>query len=230
MIIGFISDAHGHGHALKRGLKILYKYGAEKIFFLGDSVGYIPSKTALKILSEENLPCVLGNHELMFLHQNFNEVNDLVYQFNKIDLNVNEKVISWLRTWPSRRLEVFNGLTFEMLHGSPCDVYHGYVYPDSDLSLIKSKADFCIMGHTHFPMLRAENGTTFLNPGSCGLPRDNGSLGSVAFIDTENQKCEILRFDISDLNKEVIETYQLHKSVIDVLSRERPFIGKFVNE
>ena len=42
MKIGLLSDAHGNPDGLANCISVLRSRGAERLFFLGDAVGYLP--------------------------------------------------------------------------------------------------------------------------------------------------------------------------------------------
>jgi predicted phosphodiesterase len=69
VLIGVISDAHGHGRALSLGLDLLKREGVDATYFLGDALGYFPSPSAVKILRSKrtHVKCVKGNLEEMLL-------------------------------------------------------------------------------------------------------------------------------------------------------------------
>jgi hypothetical protein len=72
-----------------------------------------------------------------------------------------------------------------------------------------------------------------VNVGSCGLPRDQGNLGSFGILNTKSGKCEILRFKLD--KSEIVNNLKgkkIHPSVLKLLERDstkRPF-GKKVQQ
>ena len=51
MKIGILSDAHGNPHGLNRCLTALKREGAERLYFLGDAVGYLPDWKDVLVLT-----------------------------------------------------------------------------------------------------------------------------------------------------------------------------------
>ena len=107
-----------------------------------------------------------------------------------------------------------------MQHGSPQDPLWGYVYPDTELRSQVQFADLVLMGNTHLPFLKQEGDTYWLNPGSCGLPRDDGRFASVAVMSTDPLHIEILRVNITEETTRVLlEHPTVHDSTKSVFKR-----------
>lgn len=198
-MVGFLSDAHGNGPALEKGLDLLRRHGATRIFFLGDALGYIPSISALQRLmgASAYVGCVIGNHDAAVLSGRFDPVKEAIYQHRSSKAALSASAIEFLKGWPDFRMISIAQTSILMVHGSPADHLNGYVYPDSDLGEVGGDADFVVMGHTHRPFIRAHGHTTYVNVGSCGMPRDDGRFGAVALLDLQRRQARILRFDIT---------------------------------
>ena len=232
MKIGLVSDAHGNGPALRKSLEILRAHGTGKIFFLGDSVGYIPSVSALAQLAQadSSLVCLRGNHEQMVIEQEFYSERESVYLHREIY----ERVLPFLpmiKSWPTS-LEINFGSTRALLvHGNPADPLFGYTYPDSLFPSEETDFDFIFMGNTHRPFQKKAHGTIHVNVGSCGLPRDDGRYGSAAILDTENSTVEIIRFNIEVETAEVLSSQpSVHGSVVSTFRRRAQHIeGRIVS-
>jgi predicted phosphodiesterase len=115
------------------------------------------------------------------------------------------------------------------VHGSPKDPTCGYVYPDSDLSVFDTDADFVFMGNSHYPFIRKHQGVTYINVGSCGLPRDDGRYGSIALFDTDTGVARIIRFDIRGSSaKTLAEVPDVHGTVTALFDRKKKkLFGEF---
>jgi len=222
LIVGFLSDAHGNEGALLKGLDTLRGLGADRLFYLGDSVGYVPSKSVLVRLSERApvIQCVRGNHEALLLHDSHSPEEELVYLLRYTRGLLSKKELEFLVSWPSEIREEIDGNVLLLVHGSPSDPISGYVYPDTDLSQFSPQSDFVFMGNTHHPMVSEFGPTTYVNVGSCGLPRDDGRFGSVALLDTYSRKVNIYRFNIERETREMFDTFHMiHPSVRELFSR-----------
>lgn len=195
----------------------------EKIFFLGDAVGYFPEPvSAIELLFSVQASCLLGNHDAMLTGGiNLDERKDSVYQIKKTRDKVPGTYLHQMAEWlPYLQLQI-DSKRILMIHGSPWNPLNEYIYPDADIERFAFLPfDFIFMGHTHRPFVRRSGGVTVVNVGSCGLPRDQGSLASCAVFDTETGKCSIHRipFDAENLIKKYGNA--IHSSVVSCLRRK----------
>jgi putative phosphoesterase len=234
MILGFVSDAHGNALGLDRCLEALQRIKAERIYFLGDCVGYMPHEEAvLSRLKATGVTCIRGNHEEMLLGKlPFSATQDAVYRLTDVRSRLARGWINWIESWPTQLTLVVDGVRLLLVHGSPLDPISGYVYPDTDLTAFHSLPhDVVLLGHTHRPFIRASGPVTVVNVGSCGLPRDSGGAASCASYDTATGRADILRveFDAGGLVATLGEA--IHASVAECLRRRPavPIVGRFVD-
>ncbi|MBR0938031.1 metallophosphoesterase [Bradyrhizobium jicamae] len=220
MRLGILSDAHGNVEAFQLALGILAQAGAELIYFLGDSVGYIPDKRVVSLLEGSNIRALKGNHDDMLVQQRATAEEDAVYRHRETFAALTNVERDFLMALPSQLEVREQGADFLFVHGSPADPLTGYVYPDSSLSDFSGvTADVVFMGHTHRPFVRRHDGKLFVNVGSCGLPRGDDLRGSACIFDVKDCDAKILRFDISRSCKCVLSRYSLSPSVTSLLSR-----------
>lgn len=231
MKIGFLSDAHGNGPSLEKALSLMSARGVTNCFFLGDSIGYIPSLSALEVLVDKKniIHCVRGNHEEMLLNKKFNPENKHVYLHQNLSHKINE-YLNILTKWPTKLELSIMGLKILIVHGSPDNPLEGYVYPDTDMRNVECDFDWVFMGNTHIPFMSKVKNTTYVNVGSCGLPRDDGRFGSIVIFNIQNMRCEILRFDIQRETGLLIKQFpQIHTSTLEVFKRRsRKITGRIV--
>ena len=221
MKIGFLSDAHGNCEALEKGFDILERSGASDFFFLGDAIGYMPGVAALERLRQRAVPCVRGNHEDMFLSGNWPSKRNDVYLFSETRRSMSNSLLRTIQSWPtSRRFQLSIGPIL-MFHGSPDSLVRGYVYPDTDLSCFHvTPGTTVFMGNTHIPFIRRHSEVTYVNVGSCGLPRDRGDMGSACLFDTVSNHVKIIRFNIALQTAEAIARCgRISSEVMAVFSR-----------
>jgi putative phosphoesterase len=226
-LIGLVSDAHGNNIGFHRAIDLLFSQGAERIYFLGDAIGYLPSAVVLDSLSRmgDRVRCIRGNHEAMLLDGLNDPERDRIYQLEILRPKLTLSQIEMITSWPMLRYEVINDQKLLMVHGSPADPTHGYVYPDTDLTGFVTDADWVFMGNTHHPFIREQEGTVYVNIGSCGMPRDDGRYGSAGLFDSKTKRVKILRFDITKGLNEFLEKYpEIHPSVRKVFDRRHPNI------
>ena len=221
-LVGIISDAHGNIHAFRKVLECLDRIGVEQYLFLGDAIGYIPTCAVLEeiLLRSSQFICVRGNHEQMLLDGNVHTPNENIYQMQHVASQISAETFSMIDGWKSQATLQLAGLRILMQHGSPQDPLWGYVYPDTELRSQVQFADLVLMGNTHLPFLKQEGDTYWLNPGSCGLPRDDGRFASAAVMSTDPLHIEILRVNITEETTRVLlEHPTVHDSTKSVFKR-----------
>ncbi len=221
MLVGVFSDAHGHDEAFDRARDLLLSEGCERLFFLGDSVGYIPSAGVVQRLrDQQDITSLKGNHDAMLLAGSVPAAKEAAYLFDVTAAKLTRADVAFLTTLESRCEAVLDGRRCLFVHGSPIDPLDGYVYPDTELAgLAVGDWDVVFMGHTHRPFVRHCEGRQFVNVGSCGLPRDDVAEGAACVYDTSTGEARILRFPIGDSAARVKRLYDLHPAVVAYLDR-----------
>ena len=200
MLIGFLSDAHGNPFGLISCHNRLRSEGAERIYFLGDAVGYWPhNETILKELLSLKVPCIKGNHDAMLLGLlPIPEEKEDTYRLKPAALSVSvaaRRVMA--NEWPIKRELTFDGRRILLVHGRPNNPLDGYLY-ENDLPSPEETDDFdvVVMGHTHHAFIRSERKTLWLNAGSCGLPRDIGNMASCILYDSVLNTARLMRVEM----------------------------------
>jgi putative phosphoesterase len=222
MIIGIFSDAHGNLLAFEQSIRLFNRLGVERLFFLGDAVGYYPDgDVILSQLERLSVQCICGNHDAMLLGKlPIDRMKDEVYGLEEQKQSIGKKHIEFLQSWPLRREVLIDKINVLMVHGSPSNPLNEYIYPNSDVEYFeKSSYDMIFLGHTHRPFIKKIGKTTVVNVGSCGLPRDQGDLLSIAILDTITRKVSIVheKLDIALLKTKYT---QVHSSVLQCLDRK----------
>lgn len=198
MKIGILSDAHGNMQYVRKCVDQIEKQGIDKLFFLGDAVGYGSNATqTIDILRDAGAHFLLGNHEAMLLG------------LLPIDRRKNEVYRLNLESFPEEYQKYLNTLipflelTVErkrllFVHGTPFEPLTGYLYENSDKSPYKDlQFDYIFMGHTHRPYIQKVGKMYLVNVGSCGLPRDVGNLPSFAVFDSQSSEVVLKRVTIT---------------------------------
>lgn len=90
---------------------------------------------------------------------------------------VTPEELAYLRDLPIVERFDFGGATFCAVHGSMTDGTTGSLRDTTSPLLIRAeldqaRADYLLVGHTHWPLRRDYRGRTLLNPGAVGQPRD----------------------------------------------------------
>jgi predicted phosphodiesterase len=223
-LIAVFSDAHGNAEALKKGIRIARQAGAQRLYFLGDAVGYISGGDAIDLLLENRVVCTKGNHEDMLLNGACDVAREAVYKIGRTRNALSGRQIEAIRRWPDKlRIRMDIGEA-GACHGSPDDPIYGYVYPDTPpTERWGDEAPVWFFANTHRPFIRNTSACLLINVGSIGLPRDFGTLASLCLFDTETRVARIVRFDISrELAQAFSRAGDVHPSVETLLARRSP--------
>jgi putative phosphoesterase len=233
MKIGVVSDIHGNHLALASVLEEASKENVEKLFVLGDIVGYYyhPDKV-LGLLAQWDYVFIKGNHE------------DLLQQVLKgqLDLSVldakygsghrfaiaklTEEQIRKLVTADDKKDLEVDGLKLLLCHGSPWDK-DLYIYPDSDKNVLdkanETGADIVLIGHSHYQFLYKGKNTILLNAGSVGQSRTTGGVATWAIINTLNRVIQLKStlYDTTALLHEAAKTDPSNTYLQSILTRNR---------
>lgn len=221
MKIVVFSDAHGNILYLKKCFEKLSKFKTDKIFFLGDFVGYFDKvNEVIDLFLENNAKCVMGNHEAMLLGKlPLLEEKDLVYRLSNHRKILTRKNYDFINRLPDKILWSCDNKNILFIHGNPDNNLNGYLYENDNFAKY-SNLDFDVifMGNTHRPFIKTENNIMFINVGSCGMPRDIGNSPSFVLYDSENNLAQVIRVSVNIENFE-LNFPEVHPSVIQCLKR-----------
>lgn len=211
-----ISDIHGNLEALQAVLRDV-PGGVEKIYCLGDVIGYGASPNeCCDLVREMEMPVISGNHDLAVTDLStdlawFNPVAAAAVQWTRERLRGDNA--DFLRSRP-RTL-----LTDEALfvHGSvrdPDEYIINSVSAEENLAILKSDypgVPICFFGHTHVktvspspngrvvearPLDLSQNGPYLVNPGSVGQPRDGDTFASYVLAEDGRVVYRFVDYDI----------------------------------
>ncbi len=205
-----ISDIHGNLLALDAVLEAAPTY--DQVWCLGDVVGYGPNPCeCIHRLRELPHLTVAGNHDRAVTEDlNLDEFNADAQEaalWTRNQLSTAE--LDFLAQLPERRVAG----EFTLVHGSPRHPIWEYILA---ISTARANFDyfdtsFCLVGHTHVPVIYttprndtltrckamaprdaeelplADTARMIINPGSVGQPRDGIPLASYALLDTETR-------------------------------------------
>lgn len=194
MRIGIISDIHGNFEALKEVLAQLDKVGVEKIYCLGDVVGYFSQvNECCSALIERDIPSLMGNHDWYMASGGFcprsRSVNDCLVYLRKV---ITQEHIDWLRTFPVQRF--VNNI--HMVHGGWTDPIDEYLLEPTEEYFSKIEGEIFLSGHTHLQSLNRFGSKTHCNPGSVGQPRDSDPRAAFATIEDNEITLHRVEYDM----------------------------------
>ncbi|MCP3683719.1 MAG: metallophosphoesterase family protein [bacterium] len=208
MKLGFFSDVHSNLEALKAVLADAESEKLDRLYFLGDAVGYGPNPNKCVELIYNNADvCLMGNHD----HAALGLTNmDCFNRYARTSIEFTKRIL----TRKSKDLLgsfIFEHISddFHLVHSSPLYPKH-WEYITSIQEVSRNfpflKSDICIIGHTHSPKVfcREEKGDIIqelhvdirklserkryiINVGSVGQPRDNNPDSCYLIYDTESR-------------------------------------------
>jgi len=223
--IAVISDIHGNLEALEQVLKAIDEAGVDRIFCLGDVVGYGPDPgPCVERVAERCVKAVAGNHEYAVLGRiNTDYFNPLARQATHWTRDVlSEAQKEQIGAYPLTHVE------------GPCTFVHGTLdAPDlfdyiqtsyeAHLSLECLETRVCFIGHSHVPIvfLQREGAIEFttdpivdlrpceksiVNVGSVGQPRDGNPDACFVLYDLETEQAEVRRvpYDLATTQSKII--------------------------
>lgn len=218
-----LSDAHGNKLYFDECMRVIDEMNIQYMVYLGDLFGYMSDGLhILKTLQDRKAHILKGNHEAMLLGEiELNIEKDRIYglgaQREKLSDN-NRIFLNGLESaWTAK---CKNGKIL-FVHGAPFDPLNGYLYED-DQEYLWEDMEYCFvfMGHTHRPYIKCKNRTTYVNVGSCGLPRDIGLLPSFCVFDDIRLTAEIIRVQMNPMALESGYYAGISDNVLDVLRRK----------
>ena len=223
MRLAVLSDAHGNEAYFNKCIAAIEKHNPDRIIFLGDCFGYMRGgDIILSKLREMKAQLLLGNHEAMLLGKlPYSAEKEEVYGLKSDRENISDSNIKCIEGLSSVLYEEMDDQKILFVHGSPDNPLNGYLYENDKLyHWEENPYEFVFMGHTHYPYLKKVGTTTYVNVGSCGLPRDYGTASSYAIFDTQTGKVVIYRILVDREEIEKVTRQKVHSSVYECLSRK----------
>jgi predicted phosphodiesterase len=239
MRLGFFSDVHSNLEALKSTMEDFRKEKLEKIFFLGDAVGYGPDPNeCVELIQKVSQKSIMGNHDFVALNLMetnwFNQYAKEAIQWTKSKLS--EKNMELLSEYAmDHRVDIFH-----LVHSTPKEPANwDYIFTldeaEENFSFFNHRV--CLIGHSHRPFIikksdqrhcllvnetgvEIEDGFKYLiNIGSVGQPRDGDSRACYLIYDdqTKNAKLKRVSYDIKKTQTKMKKA-KLPQFLIDRLS------------
>lgn len=185
MKIAFLSDIHANYHALRSISDHLDEY--DLVLFCGDAVGYGDQPNEVcDFLIQNAIPSVKGNHDAMVLGElPVPEGRQDVYRTAWTRKAILPENLKWLAQRPVEWVIQAESYTVKIRHASPWDLTT-YLYPDSPLldDAMPDDGSILVLGHTHYPFIKAGANGTLVNCGSVGYPRGGAPGAQFTQFDT----------------------------------------------
>lgn len=229
MKIAIISDIHGNYEALMSVDEDIQEAEVDKIICLGDFINYGPQpEEVARYLIDNDIPCVLGNHENAIMHKEalakFNE-----YAMFSIEITrglISKETLEYISKLPVNL--IMDNMLF--VHGAPPDSVNAYITRLSDDELTgifnSMKQQIAFIGHTHDILYCGYDGHEFefknmcrgankidptmkhlINVGSVGQPRDGNSDAKYVIFDNTEFAVDLryVKYDIDKTAKLIEE-------------------------
>jgi diadenosine tetraphosphatase ApaH/serine/threonine PP2A family protein phosphatase len=204
MRIAIVSDIHSNLEALERTLDKIHELEADRVYCLGDVVGYGPHPNeCVTLVREQCTATVLGNHD-----------SDVVGTTPLDEFNsYGRKAIEWTAERITRaHRQYLESLPLMLQEGNltlahaspknPKEWQYVISWPQAKDAFKAFKSRLCFIGHTHRPLVIGEDqsidafrreGRYLINVGSVGQPRDGIPTASFGFLNTRKWTFEIIR-------------------------------------
>jgi putative phosphoesterase len=233
MKFGIISDIHGNIDALDAVITSARQNNVNTFFCAGDFVGYYyDPDLVIDKLKDFSLFCVRGNHENMLFECKRKPSSIAKYRSKygfglEIALQkLNTEHFGFLQNLP-KTLEInIQNKKILICHGSPWDTDQ-YIYPDASSELFEKcfsyDFDYLVMGHTHYPMIKEQNGKKIINPGSVGQARGKGrGFAQWGLIDLDKDEVSLkeTQYTKADLFKKINDIDPNNNYLLDVLNEK----------
>ncbi len=206
MLLGIIADIHSNLIALNQVLTYLDGRGVDRIFCLGDIVGYGPSPNeCVDLIRSKCSAVVAGNHDCALAgtvsFDRFDKPGRKALKWTSNILTVEHK--AYLAGLPLKTAE--QNLT--LAHASPANPEQWrYILSPADAreAFTAFSTPVCFVGHTHIPVVIGEDlsvspfrkdGRFVINVGSVGQPRDGDPRASFGLFNTAERSYELVRLE-----------------------------------
>ena len=241
MAIAVVSDIHGNIDALQVVLDDIDDRGIEKIYCLGDILGYGPNPCeCLDLIMERCEWSLMGNHDFAVLFEptafNTSAETSAFWTRRQLELEPDPKMrrLRWEYLGNLRIREQSGNMSW--YHASPRRPINEYIFPDdvitapTKMTQIFDRVEHkCFVGHTHitgvftdepdfYPPPDLDNSYTFndhekciVNPGSVGQPRDRDPRASYAIMNDDTVDFFRLDYDIDAVVEKVHKIPELHE-------------------
>ncbi len=192
MRILLISDVHANWPALEA---IIAAEPYDYLMVGGDLVSYGPHpREVIDFIRSQATVAVRGNHDEALAHSVDCRCAPASKPLAEATRAVHTRMLSadqtaYLGALPLTGALHADGKKLFSVHASPREHLYRYTLtPDAPDEHLRDEVDgveaeFILLGHTHFPMIRRVGTRTVVNPGSVGQPRDGDPRASYAVIE-----------------------------------------------
>jgi putative phosphoesterase len=184
--LALFSDVHGNRLALEAVLDDLGRQAIDRVYCLGDLVGYgADPNGVIDLIRAGGVQSILGNYDegvgwetgdcgCFYPDEEARRIGEASYAFTVAEVTTDGK--AFLRSLPRELHLELGDKKVHLVHGSPRRI-NEYLLRDRDertfLRLAEAESDDVLcFGHTHDPWSRWHGGKLLVNAGSVGRPKD----------------------------------------------------------
>jgi len=223
MKIGVISDIHGNLPALEAVLGDLANRNVDRLYCLGDLVGYAPfANEVVDRIRTAHIPTIIGNYDdgtgfdrdecgCAYREPEDQRLGDQSFAWTKAHVTPDNK--AFLRSLVKEIRFEADGKRLLLVHGSPRKI-NEYLFEDRPISSFQrlaasADADVIVFGHTHKPYTKLVDNVLFVNAGSVGKPKDGDWRACYAILQPDApEPVQFVRvdYDLATVTKAIRES------------------------
>jgi putative phosphoesterase len=205
MRILVISDVHANWPALQA---VIAAESYDYLMVGGDLVSYGPHpREVIDFIRRRATVTVRGNHDQALAHRVDCRCAPASKPLAEATRAVHGRMLSpeqtaYLGALPLTVGWQVGGTRLFSVHASPREELYRYTLtPDAPDEHLREEtagvaADFVLLGHTHWPMIRRVGSLVVINPGSVGQPRDGDPRASYAVIEDGVPELHRAEYDV----------------------------------
>lgn len=212
MKIAVFSDIHGNIEALQEVMQDIKREEVDKLYCLGDLVGYGPyPNEVIEMIKENEIETVMGNYDQGV---GFNLDDCGCAYKTKAKQKLGDRSLEWTQkevTEENKKIlkALKENIKFEaagqkvlLVHGSPRKInqYLFFNHPESSIKRMMDQyeADIMLTGHTHLPYFKKIKDKVIINDGSVGKQKP--------FNKEQEKYSTEAKYIIVDISEETVNT------------------------
>ena len=211
MRIAVISDIHGDVKALETALEDIRCHSVDKVYCLGDLVGYRSEPNqVIELIGSAEVASVMGDFDEIVgfdlpvrnhFHRDRERERRGQQALRRARASTTEAGKRFLRSLPIQIRERLAGIEALFVHGSPRQIDE-YLYTDQPQATFQEIArlagsDVIFFGHSGEPIQKKIGGTWFVNPGSvCGAQPDRQHISYCLADMGEELRFQFLKVEV----------------------------------
>lgn len=223
MRIALISDIHSNLYALISVLEDIENKKANKIYCLGDIVGYhsFPNEV-VELIRDRKIISIKGNHDKDITEQKFDKSKESDFIKDWTYENLKKENREFLLSLPESLEAEYEDKKIKLVHGSTTSIEE-YLHENSEASkktIEEFNGDILVCAHTHFPYIKYYDNKMLINTGRIGKPKIGRPNSTYILLDIEDKNIAVEIVEVAynfQLAAEDMRIKNLPKKFIDAL-------------